>query len=134
MTRDKIHLWRSATAFFLAALLSACSGVDIDQAKQLANAGVTTSTRLQSEAKSTAAYMGSWREGRVFLAVLNEGDLNLKLKSDGSDIADLAKLLKKRADALGALSNTYKAFQELAVYDAAGNTEAAAANLFDRAP
>jgi hypothetical protein len=66
--------------------------------------------------------------------VLNEGDLNLKLKSDGSDIADLAKLLKKRADALGALSNTYKAFQELAVYDAAGNTEAAAANLFDRAP
>lgn len=129
MTKSN-RLRRSATIVCLLSSLSACAGVDIEQAKQLASAGVTSSTRLQVEAKATATYMASWREGRVFLAALNEGDLNLKLNSDGSDISDLAKLLKKRADALAALSNAYKAFQELAVYDAAGNTEEAVGSFF----
>ncbi|UYN96088.1 MAG: hypothetical protein KIT25_03850 [Enhydrobacter sp.] len=125
--------WRAAcvvVAGMLAATLQACGGVDIEQAKQLANAGVAASDRMHIEARQTATRMASWREGRVFFAVLVDGNRDLVMKSDGSDIAQLAKLLKKRADAIGALSSAYKSFQELAVYDAAGNTQAAAAAFF----
>lgn len=119
----------AAIAVCVAGMLQACGGVDIEQAKQLANAGVASSTKLQAEAQGVATNAASWREGRVFYATLVQGDSKVVLESDGSEITRLAKLLKARANALGALAAAYKSFQELAVYDAAQTTEAATASF-----
>ncbi len=117
-------------ALCMAAIVAGCGGVDIEQAKQLAAAGVASSTKLQAEAQTVAANAASWREGRVFYLTLVQGDSKVEMDTDGSDVARLAKLLKARANALAGLAATYKSFQELAVYDAEKNTETAAANFF----
>lgn len=127
--------WRAAhlaAAGALAVALPGCGGVDIEQAKKLATAGVAASDRIHVEAKTTATHMAAWREGRVFFAVLVDGNRDLAMTSDGSDIDELAKLIGKRAEAIGALSTAYKSFQELAVYDAAGTTELATAAFFSQ--
>lgn len=110
-----------------------CANVDIEQAKKLSGAGVTASTRLQTEATETAAHATSWREGRVFERVLTTGrsssaDSDTFKETDKSE-ENLAKLLKARASALSQLVITYKSFQALTDYDAAQETEKAAAGF-----
>ena len=127
-------LIRTAFTGLTAAAVAACGSVDIDQAKKLSSAGVASSTTLQAEAKTTAARAASWQDARVFYSVLSMGDADQlqkpAFKQGAAKLDTLAKLLRKRTNALAGLVTAYKSFQALTDYGAADETEKAASSFF----
>ncbi len=114
--------------------MSACANIDLNQAKKLSSAGVTSSTTLQTEAKATASRATAWQEARVFELVVTTGQVKALRDDDfvaeGQQLETLAKLLRKRANALAGLVETYKSFNDLTEYGAADATEKAATGFF----
>lgn len=127
-------LFRTAVTGVAVAAVTACGSVDIDQAKKLSSAGVASSTTLQAEAKTTAARAASWHDARIFYSVLSTGGVDQLqkpgFKQGAGKLDTLAKLLRKRTNALGGLVTAYKSFQALTDYGAVAETEKAAASFF----
>lgn len=125
---------KTALASLVTVALVGCANVDIEQAKKLAAAGVTSSTALQTEAKTTESRVSSWRDARAFERILQVGTVEsvetARFQAGDEIYEKLAELLKKRTAALGGLVATYKSFQALADYGAAQETEAAASSFF----
>jgi hypothetical protein len=114
--------------------MAGCSKIDIDQAKRLASAGVTSSTALQTEAKTTETRVSSWREARAFQRILATGKVEAvetaAFQANDEIYKTLSELLKKRTDALTGLVATYKSFQALVDYGATQEAETAASGFF----
>jgi hypothetical protein len=127
-------LIRTTFTGLTAAAVAACASVDIDQAKKLSSAGVASSSTLQGEAKTTAARATAWHDARIFYSGLSIGsDAELKdpeFKESDGQLDTLAKLLRKRTNALAGLVTAYKSFQALTDYGAADETEKAASSFF----
>jgi hypothetical protein len=127
-------LFRTAFTGITIAAVAACASVDIDQAKKLSSAGVASSTSLQAEAKTTAARATAWHDARIFYSVLSTGDVaqleKPAFKQGAGHLDTLAKLLRKRTNALAGLVTAYKSFQALTDYGAADETEKAASSFF----
>lgn len=126
--------FRAAVIGIAVTAVPACANIDLDQAKKLSGAGVTSSTTLQAEAKTTAARVSGWRDARVFELVLTTGQVKAledeEFILEGTNLDTLAKLLRKRTSALAGLVEAYKSFQALANYGAGAETEQAAAAFF----
>src|SRR5437879_4128545 len=116
-------LVRTAITGLAVTAVAACANIDLEQAKRLSSAGVTSSTTLQGEAKTTAARATTWREARVFELALTTGKVtaldDAEFSQEGVKLDTLAKLLRKRSNALSGLVDTYKSFQALTDYGAA---------------
>jgi hypothetical protein len=128
------HMTKVGLVALAASAIAGCSNIDIDQARKLASAGVTSSTALQTEAKTTEARVSWWREARTFQRILATGNVD-SIETKNFQVNDdvyrnLSELLKKRTDALTGLVATYKSFQALADYGATKEAEAAAAGFF----
>lgn len=110
-----------------ATAIGGCANIDIDQAKKLSSAGVTSSTALQAESKAVATRATAWHEGQVFYFKI----FNNQIQPPRDELFDrIAKLLRARANSLGEMVAAYKSFQALTDYDASQDTEKASAAFF----
>jgi len=112
--------------------LSACSGLDLGEARKLGQGGMTASTTLRDEARQAKSDVDSWRElGRPLNIALIEGGEPERSPGVDKSSERLAKALAARTRAMEKLLATYTAFDALARYDAVGETEKAVGSFID---
>lgn len=111
------------------ALLSACSNIDLDAAKELGASGSAAAKAVYEEASAAEASFSRDPE-RIVLrtAIIQHGKESLQLP-DFAKTDELIDLVDARTQAIGKLVPVYKSFADLAQYEAAAETEKAVGNL-----
>jgi hypothetical protein len=115
-------------AVLAAQVLSACSSIDLGEARSLANSGVRASSALSDDTALAHREFALSGERSALLNALagGSGDSNPANEAKRKQIMEL---LATRAAAMRDLAATYRAFHELVTLDVAGETRAAAMKL-----
>jgi hypothetical protein len=125
-------------------LIAACSSLDTEAAKKLAQTGVAASTAAQTDALDMEQAVAVF-EDRAILAAVTDAVAACRLPKCDPDhfdvspiaapssdkVAKLAALLRARTNAADELVEAYRGFENLANYDAVGEMEKSIGNLFD---
>lgn len=130
----KARLLRMSVVALLGAWLSACSSIDLGAAKELGQTGGKSFTEFGDAYAATGRQMSQYKEATILrgaLAPVRPGFPAPGLNVDPKDADKVVKEMATRAAAMRAFVRAYKAFEDLAAYDAAGEMDKALSNLGD---
>jgi hypothetical protein len=128
------RLLKASAVASLLAWMTACSSVDLGAAKELGQAGGKGFTEFGDAYALTGKQMSQYKEANILrgaLAPVPPGSPIPVLKVDPKSADKVVKEMAARAAAMRAFVRAYKAFEDLATYDAAGEMDKALSNLGD---
>lgn len=125
-----IRLLRATVVALLGTWLAACSSTDLGAAKELGQAGGKTFTEFADAYGATGKQFSQYREAIILRSALAPVQLDLK-PPEQAQVDQVVKEMATRAAAMRAFVRAYKAFEDLASYDAAGEMDKALSNLGD---
>lgn len=125
-------------------VLSGCSNLDIEAAKHLGKVGVEAATAVQTDTSNLDHSIDAYQDRGILAAVTDavaacrmpkcnpDNYDTSKINSSNSDAVNkLSKLVKSRVQMEDELADAYRAFENLASYDAAAEMETSIGKLFD---
>jgi hypothetical protein len=130
-----MRLLKMPVAALLAAWVAACSSVDLGAAKELGQTGGKTFTEFADAYGATGKQFSQYREAIILRGALAPVPAGIPapilIPPDQPEINQVVTEMVTRAAAMRAFVRAYKAFEDLAAYDAVGEMDKALSNLGD---